>query len=889
MRKHLSWAAYGAAAFGLTLAFGCSTTPTEQTHQFTPVPVARVGEQELEPAVAARPATDLLKAADEAFRKANEAQERGDQKEALRHYNTMLQLMIEADLDPAVFYGLRTEFERILDSSSETADLFERSGAGEFNDDNLNQRATGGELFSKGFINERVIKEIEEIQKLYPKNFQGGLDRSYKYRPYIEQELEKAGLPKDLVWLAMVESQFHPSVTSRAGAVGMWQFMRATGTRYGLRVDNYVDERRDWQKATHAAIRYLTDLNTMFGGDWPLAISSYNMGEGGISRSIAMNGGERDLWKLMETPPASNHMKEETKKFYPKLLASVLVGKNPERYGFKRNPSPMEEILRVPVRGSYSLAMLDKEAGLPSGTLKRLNPDLVKGVTPASGEHSLAVPAEANSRMLAALDTLYKQPKRATYASSGSGTHIVRRGETPSGIARKYGISSKELMDANRIRSASKLSVGRKLVIPGRGEDQIPQVEEPAEREAVKGTSQESIVEAAAPSQPAEPKTYRVKRGDTLFEIARAYDVSLSDLQAWNKLDRHARIHVGESLIVGSSQTSPNVAEGPKGEKQVHRVKPGEFPSKIAQNYGVTLDQLLAWNNLTKKSIIRAGDELVLYPPAGSAPAERVEVAKSTAPERVQPEAPAPEQAPAPAAETTKKTHTVSSGETASTIAAKYGMSTNDFLRMNNLTKSSVLQIGQKCAIGEGSAPAAATASPQAEASATHTVDKGESAWTIAAKYGMDVDALLAMNRLSKDSVLKAGQELKVSGEAAASNAPSEASVAPTVHKVAKGETASAIAQKYGMSTKTLLALNGLSKNDVLQVGQELKVSGKADASASKAEKASKTIVHKTSAGQSPSSIAKKYGVSTGDLFKWNNWSKNHILKIGEEVTIHVP
>ncbi|MCC6488723.1 MAG: LysM peptidoglycan-binding domain-containing protein [Candidatus Hydrogenedentes bacterium] len=889
MRKHLSRAAYGAAAFGLTLAFGCSTTPTEQTHQFTPVPIASVGEQELEPAVAARPATDLLKAADEAFRKANEAQERGDQKEALRHYNTMLQLMIEADLDPAVFYGLRTEFERILDSSSETADLFERSGASEYADDNLNQRPSGGELFSKGFINERVITEIEEIQKLYPRNFQGGLDRSNNYRPYIEQELEKAGLPKDLVWLAMVESQFHPSVTSRAGAVGMWQFMRATGTRYGLRVDNYVDERRDWQKATHAAIRYLTDLNTMFGGDWPLAVSSYNMGEGGISRSIAMNGGERDLWKLMETPPASNHMKQETKKFYPKLLASVLVGKNPERYGFKRNPSAPEQVLRVPVRGSYSLAMLDKEAGLPSGTLKRLNPDLIKGVTPVSGEHALAVPAEASDRMVAALDTLYKQPKRATYASSGSGTHTVRRGETPSGIARKYGISAKELMDANRIRSASKLSVGRKLVIPGRGEDPIALVEEPVEQEVVKETREESAAETkAAPS--AEPKTYRVKRGDTLYDIARAHDVSLSDLQAWNKLDRHARIRVGESLVVGSSTESPAAVASPAGEKQVHRVKPGEFPSKIAQNYGVSLDQLLAWNNLTKKSVIRAGDELVLYAPAGNAPAERVEVAKSTAPERVQPDAPAAEPAPAAVAETPKKTHTVSSGETASTIAAKYGMSLSEFLNLNNLTRSSVLQIGQKCVVGEGASSAATKTSPQAEASATHTVGKGESAWTIAAKYGMDVDALLAMNRLSKDSVLKAGQELKVSGEVAAPAASSETSAATKVHKVVKGETASTIAQKYGMSTKTLLALNSLSKDAVLQVGQELKVSGKAaDKTAGKAETASKTITHKTTAGQSPASIAKKYGVSTGDLFKWNNWSKNHVLKIGEEVTIHVP
>src|SRR5690606_14181724 len=149
----------------------------------------------------------------------------------------------------------------------------------------------------------RIETEINEIQESYRKNFQYGLNRSAMYRPYIEMELAKAGLPQDLVWLAMVESQFHPNVVSRAGAAGMWQFMPATARRYGLRVDKYVDERRDWQKATAAAIRYLTDLGNMFQGDWSLAISAYNMGEYGLERAIAMNGGDRDLWRLLETPP----------------------------------------------------------------------------------------------------------------------------------------------------------------------------------------------------------------------------------------------------------------------------------------------------------------------------------------------------------------------------------------------------------------------------------------------------------------------------------------------------------------------------------------------------------------------------------------------------------
>lgn len=871
MRKTTCLHAAGLLTAGAVIFAGCSTT-TDQTHQFEPVPVAKVGAQDLDP-VSKDTATDLLKAADAAFRRANEAQEEGDQQAALRHYNTMLQLLIEADLDPSVFYSLRTEFERILDSTTETANLFERSGVGELGPD----ARVGGELFAKGFINERVIAEIEEIQKLYPKNFQWGLDRSYLYRPYIEQELMKAGLPKDLVWLAMVESQFHPNVTSRAGASGMWQFMRATGSRYGLRIDSYVDERRDWQKATHAAIAYLRDLNAMFDGEWPLAVSSYNMGEGGISRAIAMNGGERDLWQLIETPPASSHMKTETKKFYPKFLASVIVGNNPERYGFKRNPQPPEPIVRVPVRGSYSLSMLDKESGLESGTLKRLNPDLIKGVTPPSGEHAIAVPAAANEKLLAALDEIYKSPKKATYAStSGGATHTVRRGETPSGIARKYGVPVKDLMEANRIRSASKLHVGKKLVIPGR--EAAP---EPVPAAATPEPSAPAAAVAAIDSGNAEE--YRVKRGDTLYDIARAKGVSLDDLQAWNGLDRRARISVGQSLYVSDPRAGSSPAAAPDGQKIIHKVRPGEFPSKIAEQHGVDIDNLLAWNNLSKRSIIRVGDELVVYSKTAPQP---VQVASTATPEKPTTEVLENAAATTSKAEpATQTTHKVAPGESASVIASKHGISLDDFLKWNGLSKNDIVKVGQVFVVSAPGTTAPTTPSTVEPdiVTASHTVASGESPWTIASKYGMDLGDLLAMNGLSKNAVLRAGQTLKVAG---ATGTSSPVPAASQGHTVKSGESAWTIAQKHGVSVDDLLAANGLSKNSVLKAGQELKVP-LGNAGSSSSGSSGKTVVHKTTAGQSPSTIAQKYGVSTSDLFKWNNWSKSHVLQIGEEVTIH--
>jgi LysM repeat protein len=226
-------------------------------------------------------------------------------------------------------------------------------------------------------------------------------------------------------------------------------------------------------------------------------------------------------------------------------------------------------------------------------------------------------------------------------------------------------------------------------------------------------------------------------------------------------------------------------------------------------------------------------------------------------------------------------THKVAPGESASVIADKYGISLADFLAWNNLSKSDIVKVGQVCVVGRGSsAPSspAITATPE-PISVAHVVAKGESPWTIASKYGMDLGDLLALNGLSKDAVLRTGQSLKVTGAASATGTslPSPA----MRHTVTSGESPWTIAQKYGVELGDLLAANGLSKNSVVKAGQELTIPSGDSGSTS-----TKTIVHKTTAGQSPSTIAKKYGVSTSDLFQWNNWSKSHVLQIGEEVTI---
>ncbi|HRI86655.1 MAG TPA: LysM peptidoglycan-binding domain-containing protein [Candidatus Hydrogenedentes bacterium] len=821
----------GVLTIGLALASGCSTTQ-DKVHQFNAVPTAQVGSAELGPAKA-RTTSDLLRAADTEWRKANDSQNKGDHKGALRHYSQMLAYLSEADLNPAVFEGLREEFERILSSNSETADLFERDHP-EFNRE-LASRTKPSDIFVGNILTqERVQAEIDEIVKRYPKNFQAGLDRSYKYRGFIEQEFAKAGLPKELMWLAMVESQFHPSVTSRAGAVGMWQFMPATGRRYGLRVDSYVDERRDWTKATRAAAAYLSDLYDFHNGAWPLAIASYNMGEGGISRMVAMNGGERDIWKLISNPPASDHMPTETKKFYPKLAASWIVATSPKSFGFTENPSAPEAVVTVPVQGSFSLAALERSAEIEGGTLKRLNPHLIRGVTPPSGEYPVVVPADYGEKFTAALASLAKEPrKHVANTIEGRTFHTVKRGDTLSKIAAHYGVDQKRIMEENKLRTASRIPVGKKLLIPvdARG-DAEPSVKPKSEPEV-----------PAAPKADTTPKTastYKVKKGDTLFEIAQMHRVSLENLQKWNGLDRHARIRVNQELIVSESaapspapeQIAPKVdeapVEAPTKATESYTVKKGDTLAIIAKRHDMSLDELVELNGISKTDPIHVDAKLKV--------AKATESESKSAP--VAPETKAPVAA---------ATHKVQSGETLSGIAAKYKMNLSDLRELNGMTPSDTLKSGQTLKVRGESAEAA----PSKPAEVAVVTPAAENVVTNAQEKAAGVDS----------------------------------------HVVQQGETLSEIASKYKVKVSELIAWNNLGDAARLKIGQKLIVSipktGNSGSTDTAVSTDGKKTIHKVSSGQSPASIAKRYGVKVSDLFDWNKWQKDHVLHIDDEVIVY--
>jgi membrane-bound lytic murein transglycosylase D len=749
-----------------------------------------------------RSATDLLKEAEQEFQTANASQERGDYEASLRHYNKMLELLMEADLDPGIFYNLRSEFEKILKggpgSETKEAKLFDEKKP-DWTQEALQGLDIKTELKMPDTLADRVQAEIQEIQELYPRNFQYGLNRSAKYLPYIQAEMQKNGLPPDLAWLAMVESQFTPKIVSRAGAGGMWQFMRATGARYGLRVDDYVDERYNWEKSTHAAIAYLKDLGGMFEDEWPLAVSAYNMGEGGMAKAVAMSGGTKELAAIIEQPPTSNLLREETKKFYPKLLASMIVGKDPERYGFHLEPQAPDATVRVPVRGCYSLAALDSASGLPEGTLHRLNPDLIRSVTPPTGEYAVAVPQEAKDSFVAALTNVPQEGRQSVFkrmlrgrdrsdsddaspAKSSSNddgkdatVHKVRPGETLASIARKYGVTVDELRKANNLNSSRRVFSGTRLTIPQK-EDAAPAADT-VSTDAPEPVASQSGGKSSKSAPAADAPMYLVKRGDTLFEIATANGISVKQLQDWNGLKNSADLREGDQLKLGPGGAANCAAPASKAqepaakvpEQVAYKVKSGDSLGKIADKYGVSIDDLRQWNKLGKKSSLMAGQTITLYQdkPVQMAKAETPAVASAKASSGAA-------KAEAKAEEANVE---VKSGDTLAKIAEKNNVSLKDLLAWNNLKSTSTLQPGQKLVLRGASAKAEpAKEEPKAETkkaetkkaaapaakSTSHEVKKGDSPSSIAKKYDVKLSDLYKWNGWSKDPKLDIGDKVTI-------------------------------------------------------------------------------------------------------------------------------
>jgi membrane-bound lytic murein transglycosylase D len=391
-------------------------------------------------------------------------------------------------------------------------------------------------------LNERVLSYVELFQGRLKDYIEEGLQRGSRYLPMIQSVFRAEGLPLDLAYVPIVESAFKPNALSRAKAKGVWQFMRGTALENGLRHDWYIDERSDPEKATLAAAKYLKTLYRMFDGDWHLALASYNGGPGRVQRAVK-RAKRDDFWTLTET---SRYLPRETREYVPLVLAAMIVARNPRQYGLSFEPDAPIQYDKVAVPRAVDLRRVAEWTGASIDDIQTLNPELRRWTTPVRYEYELKVPAGAGDALRAAL-----QSASATDLTALK-WHTVKRGESLKTIARKLNVSRADLAEANGLSTRARVRSGQQLIIP-----RAPAVllaarnERPAPVALAVSRSLGGAAEAptAKPSADGARMVYRVKRGDTLFAIARLFDTTVEKIKSWNRL-RGNRIAAGDRLMI---------------------------------------------------------------------------------------------------------------------------------------------------------------------------------------------------------------------------------------------------------------------------------------------------------------------------------------------------
>jgi membrane-bound lytic murein transglycosylase D len=372
-------------------------------------------------------------------------------------------------------------------------------------------------------LNDSVENHLEYFKTRGRDIFQKWLNRSALYIPVMRDIFREKNLPEDLVYVAMIESGFNPYAVSWADAVGPWQFMTHTGKLYGLRIDWWVDERKDPVKSTNAAADHLKDLHNLFGS-WPLALASYNAGAGKVQRALLRTRSE-DFWDLK----ASRYIRRETKNYIPKYMAATIIAKNPEAYGFTVPPLEPLEFDEIVVTQSTDLRLIARCAGTTFECIKELNPELKRWATPPDDTHYvLRIPKGTREAFVTAFAAVPEDQKVRWER------HLVSKGETLAGIAEQYNTSSQAILEANRLKNGRPIP-GRHILVPLGSNGTAPQDLTDWTPEQL-GKRQQIL--------------YRVRRGDSLSKIARKHDVSVADIREWNNGIRSIRAGQKIRLIV---------------------------------------------------------------------------------------------------------------------------------------------------------------------------------------------------------------------------------------------------------------------------------------------------------------------------------------------------
>jgi len=486
--------------------------------------------------------------------------------------------------------------------------------------------------------NENVDMWVRYFQGRGRKHMELYLARSTRYLPMMKNVLRENGLPEDLVYISLIESGFSPLAHSRANAVGYWQFIRATGRRFGLHVDPFIDERRDPVLSTRAAAAYFKALYGMFG-DWHLAMSSYNVGENRVKRAVTKHY-TRNFWELIKKRRA---LPPETRHYVPKFIAATLIAKDPAAYGFTNiqyeDPLSYDAVaLTTPI----SLVKLANNLGVDVDEMKLLNPKFRSDFVPISrgSETTVRIPVGMSADAQAALSLSVSQEPKILNAEYFF--YRIRRGDNLSTVATRHRTTVSRLRRLNNLSNRTVLRVGTRLKVPDPGGAGVSYAYEDDTRKTVSRA-------AAAIATEGGEDFHVVRRGDNLSLIAAKYRVSLSELLRLNNLTSRSVIRRGQKLRLrpesvsksaNSSRRSPVAKAAPSraltqygkkvpgkvsrvqaslpkakqvaGTSRRHIVRRGETLYDVSKKYGVAINRLAKANGQSVHYRVMAGERLVI-------------------------------------------------------------------------------------------------------------------------------------------------------------------------------------------------------------------------------------------------------------------------------------
>lgn len=661
---------------------------------------------------------------------------------------------------------------------------------------------------AKSPFNIEYNQGLENIIKSFLKNRKKSFERlmaiSEYYFPMFEEAMARQNVPLEIKYLAVVESALNPKAVSRMGATGLWQFMFQTGKQYNLNINTYVDDRSDPLKASDAAALYMSNMYKIFG-DWDLVLASYNSGPGNVAKAIRRSGGQQNFWNIRKYLP------KETQGYVPAFLATMYIYEYHKEHGIVPNRAIIKHFATdtIMIKQQISFKQISDLLDIPVSQLQLLNPTYKRDVIPfiAGEHHFLRLPNDkvaiytSNEDKIYAY-TQYESSKRERpYESRGTAVrdslnsdsertvvsrtrfYKVKRGDSLSEIAGKFGVAMSDIKKWNRLKS-NKVPKGRNLKIhsyesvavnPKKVEVKAAQSKnEIAVIDSNTSISDKKYKEEQVVSFVKTTKKYKVRKGDNLGSIAAKYDVSVSDIKEWNNLKKNA-ISSGKTLkIMTTERVVSKVRKEIKSDKKLvetkdvlasidsksdknsitedsktpkyYVVQKGDNLGNIAKKYAVSVEDLKEWNNLSDVNV-QLGFQLKITNESEN-PEELVAVKK----------------------EYKTQEYVVLKADNVGKIAKKYKVSSDDIKLWNNLFDNTI-QLGStiivsktEIVVPEKVAKKDKTASKATKNEEHYYVQKGDSLYTIAKKYpGITISDIKKWNGISSEN-LKPGMKLKING-----------------------------------------------------------------------------------------------------------------------------